>query len=49
VPAGLRWLYRALCAADGAVAGWAAARVLAAHAVVLARKGAPNVAPDGTV
>jgi SAM-dependent methyltransferase len=49
VPAGLRWLYRVLCAADGVVGGWAAARALAAHAVVLARKGAPNGAPDGTV
>jgi MPBQ/MSBQ methyltransferase len=49
LPAGLRLLYRALCAADGAVGGWPAARALAAHVVVLAQKGAPNVAPDGTV
>jgi SAM-dependent methyltransferase len=49
LPAGLRLVYRALCAADAAVGGWPAARVLAAHAVLLARKGAPHGAPDGTV
>ncbi len=49
VPAGLRPLYRVLCAVDAAVGGWRAARALAPHAVVLARKGAPNGAPDGTV
>jgi SAM-dependent methyltransferase len=49
VPAGLRLVYRALCAADRAIGGWAAVRALAAHVVVLARKGAPNVATDGTV
>ena len=42
LPAGLRLVYRALCAADAAVSGWPAARALAAHAVVLARKGAPG-------
>jgi SAM-dependent methyltransferase len=49
VPAGLRLLYRALCVADGAVGGWPAVRALAAHVVVLARKGPPGVAADGTV
>ena len=33
---------RALCAADAAVGGWPVARALAAHAVVLARKGGPG-------
>ena len=30
-------------------APWPAAPALVAHAIVLAQKGAPNVAPDGTV
>src|SRR5262245_12515266 len=49
LPAGLGLLYRALCAADAAVGGWPPARVLAAHAIVLARKGATNGTRDGTV
>jgi SAM-dependent methyltransferase len=49
LPAGLRLVYRALCAADEAVGGWPPALALAAHAIVLAQKGAPRVAPDGTV
>jgi SAM-dependent methyltransferase len=49
LPGVLRLLYRALCAADGAAGGWPPVRALAAHAVVLARKGAPRDACDGTV